>query len=238
MAWRKKGRSLVLSKRVCVCARVCVCVCAQTGGELEDGPLPSLWCPREGCLPQRLKGRLAFLFKEREGIPFLDKGKELLAPALFRISAVLPLKRVTDIRQRLWMVASEATQDKKRTTHGSTEGCHERWELFKEELPGAQPQSQPLPKQCAQGVQGTLQPHQGPNTGQEGKNTKPYTRPSVLRAAPTSTEWQCANCAQTNWMTRKECRQCHKMPPGPSNPMPPKEVASGSTVIPTQLGRT
>ena len=61
------------------------------------------------------------------------------------------------------------------------------------------------------------------------KKTKPHTRPPVLRAAPTSNEWQCANCAQTNWMTRKECRQCHKMPPGPSNLMPRKEVASGST---------
>ena len=61
------------------------------------------------------------------------------------------------------------------------------------------------------------------------KKTKPYTRPPILRAAPTNNEWQCANCGQTNWMTRKECRQCHKMPPGPSNPVPPKEAAAGST---------
>ena len=61
------------------------------------------------------------------------------------------------------------------------------------------------------------------------KKTKPYMRPPVLRATPTNNEWQCANCAQTNWMTRKECCQCHKMPPGPSSPMPLKEVASGST---------
>ena len=61
------------------------------------------------------------------------------------------------------------------------------------------------------------------------KKTKPYTRPPILRAAPTNNEWQCANCGQTNSMTRKECRQCHKMPPGPSNPVPLKEAATGST---------
>ena len=66
------------------------------------------------------------------------------------------------------------------------------------------------------------------------KKSKPYTRPPILRAAPTTNEWQCAGCGQTNWMTRKECRQCHKQPRGPSNQMPPKETASGSTVNPAQ----
>ena len=61
---------------------------------------------------------------------------------------------------------------------------------------------------------------------------KPYTRPPILRAAPTAKEWQCANCAQKNWMTRKEYHQCHTIPPCPSNPVPPKEMASGSTANP------
>ena len=127
------------------------------------------------------------------------------------------------------MAAPEAAQDKRGKAHGSPESCHERWELLKEELPGAQPQARLLPQQEA-GVQGASQPRQGPNTGQgEKKKTKPYTRPPILRAARTNNEWQCANCGQTNWMTRKECRQCHKMPPGPSNPVPLKETATGST---------
>ena len=75
----------------------------------------------EGCLSQRIKGRLAFLFKEKEGITFLGKGKELLAPVLAGVSALFPPKGVTDVRQRLWLAAPKATQDQRRTTHGGTE---------------------------------------------------------------------------------------------------------------------
>ena len=66
------------------------------------GPLPSLLCPGEGRLPQRSKRRLAFLFKEKEGITLLDKGKELLAPVLPRVSAAFPLNRVTDVSDSGW----------------------------------------------------------------------------------------------------------------------------------------
>ena len=69
------------------------------------------------------------------------------------------------------MAAPEAAQDKRRQTHGSTESCHERWELLTEELPGAQSPARPLSQQ-AEGVQGTSQPHQGPNTGQGGKENQ------------------------------------------------------------------
>ena len=118
---------------------------------------------REGRLPQRKKGRLAFLFKEKEDITFLDKDKELFAPVLARVSAWFSPKRVTDVRQRLWLAASEEAQDERRTTHGGPENCDEGKELLKEELPGAE--SQPLSQQQAQGVQGTSQSHQGPDTG-------------------------------------------------------------------------
>ena len=37
---------------------------------------------------------------------------------------------------------------------------------------------------------------------------------SELHPRATTNEWQCADCGQTNWMTRKERRQCHKQPPG------------------------
>ena len=154
---------------------------------------------------------------------------------LSRVSAVFPLKRVTDVRQRLRVAAPEAAQNQRRTTHGNIESCHERRELLKEEIPRAE--SKPLSQQ-AQGVQGTSQSRQGPDScGQKEKKNKPYTRPPNLRAAPTNNEWQCANCGQNNCMTRKERRQCHKMPPGPSNPnpVPPKEVASGSTGHPYNL---
>ena len=67
------------------CSLLCVCFWLKpfelsSGKVLEGGPL--LLVCKEGRLPQRLKGRLAFLFKEKDGIPFLDKGKELLAPLL------------------------------------------------------------------------------------------------------------------------------------------------------------
>ena len=84
---------------------------------------------------------------------------------------MFPLTRVTDVRQRLQMAAPEAAQDKRRQTHGSTESCHERWELLKEELPGAQSPARPFSQQ-AEGVQGTSQPHQGPNTGQGAKENQ------------------------------------------------------------------
>ena len=60
------------------------------------------------------------------------------------------------------MAAPEAAQDKRKKTHGSTESCHERREVLKEELPRAE--LKPLSQQ-AQGVQGASQPHQGPNPG-------------------------------------------------------------------------
>ena len=145
--------SLFLFCQFCCFCFVFSCVCVGSSRLSSNwwrdwgwaSPLPLV--SRGGRLPQRLKGRLAFLFKEKEGITFLDKGKELLAPVLDRVAAVFPLKRVTDVRQRLWMAAPEAAQDKRRKTHGSTESCHERQELLKEELSRAE--SQPLSQHCS-----------------------------------------------------------------------------------------
>ena len=150
-----------------------VYVC-ETGCEIEGGPLPSLLCLGEGRLPQGIKGRLAFLFKKKEGITLLGKGKELLAPVLAKVSALFPPKGVTDVRQRLWLAEPKATQDQRRTTHGSIESCHEGKELLKEELPRAE--SRPLSKQQAQGVQGASQSHQ--------RWPKRKRKPSRIRGHP------------------------------------------------------
>ena len=70
------------------------------------------------------------------------------------------------------------------------------------------------------------------------KKTKTYTRPPILRATPTNNEWQCANCGQTKWMTRKERRHCHKMPQFPPTLGPSKKRPRDPRAIPTPLGRT
>ena len=169
---------------------------------LEGGPLPSLLRLREGRLPQRPKGRLAFL----------DKGKELLTPLLSSLSAVFPLKSVTDVRQRLWMAAPEAAQDKRRKTHGSIESCHERWELLKEELARAE-SSKPLSEQ-AEGVQGASQPHRGPNTGQTGKED-----PATGATGHPHTTWADVAKAKSDEGSDKNAQQAGKASPSPEVPV-------------------
>ena len=183
---------------------------------------------RGGPPPTANKKKASLRFQGKEGITFLGMGKELLAPVLSRVSALFPLKGVTDVRQRQWLAAPKAAQDEGRTTHGSTEAVmRERSSSRRSSRGRSRNRSRNSKRKGSKGPRSRTR-DQTPVAKKE-KKAKPYTRPPILRAAPTNNEWQCANCGQTNWMTRKECRQCHKMPPGPSNPAPPKEVASGST---------
>ena len=69
-----------------------------------------MWGFRGGFPRQRSKGRLAFFFKEGEGISILGKGKELLAHTIHTVSALLSSGEM-NVRQRRRMAAPKETQD-------------------------------------------------------------------------------------------------------------------------------
>ena len=95
-------------------------------------------------------------------------------------------------------------------------GCDERKELFKEELQRAEPQ--PLQKWMAQGVQGTpSRTRNQTHVAKKGKN------PNLTRGH-LSWEQRPPQRVCRLWTDQldntKECRQCHKQPPGPSTVNP------------------
>ena len=146
---------------------------------------------------------------------------------------MFPLGRDTDVRQRRWMAPSQETQDQRREIHGNTQSCDRIKEFLQRKIPEGGPTTAPN-MDGAKGPRGLAAVPRTKPQWSNKKNSKLYTRPPILRATPTTNEWQCAGCGQTNWMPRKECHHCHKQPPSPSNPMISKKMPSGSTANPSQ----
>ena len=111
------------------------------------------------------------------------------------------------------------------------QGCHERGqELLTEELQGKE--SQPFTERSAQRVPGTTQSYQRPHPGgQKGKeetlHEAAHSEGSTYRQGVAT----CQLCTEELDDTQGVSPVPHH-PPCPSDPVPPKEMALGSTVNP------